>query len=101
MTADGSVIRARRSDLRADPDGVPIPPPEVTADRYVFCWTDRQHGSDLVFSRNANDLLCEWWWAYRSADYDARQRMRLEHAVATRSSLAADLVAAAEPRAPS
>ena len=95
MTADGSVIRVRRTDLPADSDGAPIPPAKVVEDRYVFCWTDRQHG-DLVFTRNANDLLSEWWPAYRSADYDTRQRMRLEHAAATRSQLAADMVVAAE-----
>jgi hypothetical protein len=55
------VIRARRNESPTDPDGAPIPPPEVTADRYVFCWTDRQHGGDLVFTRNANDLLGERW----------------------------------------
>ena len=95
MTADGSVIRVRRTDLPADSNGAPIPPAKVVEDRYVFCWTDRQHG-DLVFTRNANDLLSEWWPAYRSADYDTRQRMRLEHAAATRSQLAADMVVAAE-----
>gem|GEM_PF-4526442 len=50
VTADGTVIRACRSELPTDDDGAPILPPEVTADRYVFCWTDRQHGGDLVFT---------------------------------------------------
>ncbi len=88
-------VTVRRTDLPADSNGAPIPPAKVAEDRYVFCWTDRQHG-DLVFTRNANDLLSEWWPAYRSADYDTRQRMRLEHAAATRSQLAADMEALEE-----
>ena len=41
MTAAGSVIRVRRTDLPADSNGALIPPAKVVEDRYVFCWTDR------------------------------------------------------------
>jgi hypothetical protein len=90
MTAQGNIIRIRRSTLKLNPDGSPTLPAVVTP-RHVFCWTDPAQG-DLICTRTAEDLLGFWWPSYLGASEESRRRMRLANAVATRTILAAEIV---------
>ena len=95
-TADGRVIRVRRTDLPADSNGAPRPAGEGGGRPSTS--SAGPTASTVIWCSRATPTTCcrDRWPAYRSADYDTRQRMRLEHAAATRSQLAADMVVAAE-----
>jgi len=74
--------------------GDPVAPLTAAGQAYRFCWTDP--GQAMVYAETADDLLACWIPEYRSADADARVRLRADHALKVRPGLIANLIVEAD-----